>query len=277
MKSNLLKLLLSVAVVLGFSACGGEKKEEAKAQANEVKEEVSKVIKIGATPVPHVEILEKVKPILAKDGYTLEIKEFTDYVTPNIAVNEGDLDANFFQHSPYLEEFNKNKNTDLVKTVNVHLEPMGVYSLKIKSLDELKDGDSIAVPNDPTNENRALDVLEKAGLMKFADKELKTKIDIVENPKNIEIKEIDAPQLPRVLDDVTAAVINTNYALSADLNPTKDALELESIDSPYANIVVVKKGNENSEAIKALNKAINSEEIRTFIKENYKGAIIPAF
>jgi len=275
MKSNLLKLLLSVAVVLGFSACGGEKKEEA--VAKKAKEEVSKVIKIGATPVPHVEILEKVKPILAKDGYTLEIKEFTDYVTPNIAVNEGDLDANFFQHSPYLEEFNKNKNTDLVKTVNVHLEPMGVYSLKIKSLDELKDGDSIAVPNDPTNENRALDVLEKAGLMKFADKELKTKIDIVENPKNIEIKEIDAPQLPRVLDDVTAAVINTNYALSADLNPTKDALELESIDSPYANIVVVKKGNENSEAIKALNKAINSEEIRTFIKENYKGAIIPAF
>ena len=272
MKSNLLKLLLSVAVVLGFSACSDNKKEKAQA-----KEEANKVIRIGATPVPHVEILEQVKPILAKAGYTLEIKEFTDYVTPNIAVDEGDLDANFFQHAPYLDEFNKNKNTDLVKTVNVHLEPMGVYSIKIKSLDDLKDGDSIAVPNDPTNENRALDVLEKAGIMKFADKALKTKIDVIENPKNIVLVEIDAPQLPRVLDDVAAAVINTNYALSAGLNPTKDALVLESINSPYANIVVVKRGNENSEAIKALNKAINSEEIRSFIIENYKGAIIPAF
>lgn len=277
MKKNLVNLLLSVTVALGLSACGGDKKEESKAQSNDVKKEVNKVIKIGATPVPHVEILEKVKPILAKDGYTLQIKEFTDYVTPNIAVNEGDLDANFFQHTPYLEEFNKNKNTDLVKTVNVHLEPMGVYSAKIKSLDELKDGDSIAVPNDPTNENRALDVLEKAGIMKFAKKDLKTKIDVIENPKNIEIKEIDAPQLPRVLDDVTAAVINTNYALSANLNPTNDALALESINSPYANIIVVKRGNENNEAIKALNKAINSEEIRAFIKEKYKGAIISAF
>jgi len=154
---------------------------------------------------------------------------------------------------------------------------MGVYSSKIKKLSELKDGDSIAVPNDPTNENRALDVLENAGLLKFAKKDLKTKIDITENPKNFVIEEIDAPQLPRVLGDVTIAVINTNYALTANLNPTKDALAIESINSPYANIVVVKRGNENSEAIKALNKAINSEEIRKFIEEKYKGAIIAAF
>jgi D-methionine transport system substrate-binding protein len=269
MKNYILKLALSAVLIAGLSGCGDKKEETVK--------EVNKTIRIGATPVPHVEILEQVKPILAKAGYTLEIKEFTDYVTPNIAVNEGDLDANFFQHVPYLEEFNKNKGTDLVKTVNVHLEPMGVYSSKIKNLNELKDGDSIAVPNDPTNENRALDVLENAGLLKFAKKDLKTKIDITENPKNFVIEEIDAPQLPRVLGDVAIAVINTNYALTANLNPTKDALAIESINSPYANIVVVKRGNENSEAIKALNKAINSEEIRKFIEEKYKGAIIAAF
>ncbi len=269
MKNHILKLALSVALIAGLSGCGDKKDENVK--------ETNKVIRIGATPIPHVEILEQVKPILAKAGYTLEIKEFTDYVTPNIAVNEGDLDANFFQHLPYLNEFNKNKGTDLIKTVNVHLEPMGVYSAKIKNLNELKDGDSIAVPNDPTNENRALDVLEDAGLLKFAKKELKTKIDIIENPRNFVIEEIDAPQLPRVLDDVAIAVINTNYALNANLNPTRDALFMESINSPYANIIVVKRGNENSEAIKALDKAINSEAIRKFIQDKYKGAIIAAF
>ncbi len=269
MKKYILKLALSAALIAGLSGCS-DKKEETTKEAN-------KVIRIGATPIPHVEILEQVKPILAKEGYTLEIKEFTDYVTPNLAVEDGDLDANFFQHVPYLKEFNKNKNTDLVKTVNVHLEPMAVYSSKIKNLSELKSGDSIAVPNDPTNENRALDVLENAGLLKFAKKDLKTKVDIIDNPNNFVIEEIDAPQLPRVLGDVAIAVINTNYALTADLNPTKDALAIESINSPYANIIVVKRGNENTEAIKALNKAVNSEEIRKFIEEKYKGAIIAAF
>jgi len=262
MKKNILKLTIGLALAFGVSSLSAEE---------------NKVIRIGATPIPHVEILEQVKPLLAKEGYTLEIKEFTDYVTPNLAVDDGDLEANFFQHVPYLEEFNKNKGTDLVKTVNVHLEPMGVYSAKIKHLNELKDGDTIAVPNDPTNENRALDVLENAGLLKFAKVALKTKIDITENPRNFVIEELDAPQLPRVLDDVAIAVINTNYALSANLNPTKDALALESKNSPYANIVVVKRGNENNKAIKALNKAINSEEIRKFIKEKYQGAIIDAF
>ncbi|WP_024955916.1 MetQ/NlpA family ABC transporter substrate-binding protein [Sulfurospirillum arcachonense] len=263
MKKSILKLTLGLSLIAGLSGIG--------ANAND------KVIRIGATPIPHVEILEQVKPILAKEGYTLEIKEFTDYVTPNLAVDDGDLDANFFQHVPYLKEFNKNKGTDLIKTVNVHLEPMGVYSAKIKNLKELKDGDSIAVPNDPTNENRALDVLENAGLLKFAKTDLKTKIDITENPRNFVIEEIDAPQLPRVLGDVAIAVINTNYALSANLNPTKDALAIESINSPYANIVVVKRGNENKAGIKALNKAINSEKIREFIAKKYKGAIIAAF
>ena len=274
MIKNILKFTLAGAIALGMTACNDKESKESK----EVKVEAKQtIIKIGATPVPHVEILEAVKPLLKAKGYDLQIVEFTDYVTPNIAVNEGELDANFFQHLPYLEEFNKNKNTDLVKTVNVHLEPMGVYSKKIKSLSELKDGDTIAVPNDPTNESRALDILVKEGLLTFKDVNFKTIVDIIDNPKNLKIKELDAPQLPRVLDEVTAAVINTNYALPANLNPLKDAIALESKDSPYANIIVVKKGNENKDSIKALNEAINSEEIRTFIKEKYQGSIVEAF
>jgi len=260
MKKNFLKLTLGFALLAGLNA-----------QAND------KTITIGATPIPHVQILEQVKPILKKEGYTLKIQEFTDYVTPNYAVEDGDLDANFFQHVPYLDEFNKNKGTHLVKTVSVHLEPIGIYSTKIKSLKDLKDGATIAVPNDPTNENRALDLLEKEGLLKFAKVSLKTKVDITQNPRNFKIEELDAPQLPRVLDDVAIAVINTNYALSANLNPLKDALALESKDSPYANVIVVKEGNENSAKIKALDKAINSDAIRKFIIEKYKGAIIPTF
>ena len=274
MLKNILKFTIAGAVALGLAACDSKetkKVEETKVEAKQT------VIKIGATPVPHVEILEAVKPLLKAKGYDLEIVEFTDYVTPNIAVNEGELDANFFQHLPYLEEFNKNKNTDLVKTVNVHLEPMGLYSHKIKALVELADGATIAVPNDPTNESRALDILVKEGLLKFKEVDFKTVVDITENPKNLKIKELDAPQLPRVLDEVDAAIINTNYALSANLNPLKDAIIIESKDSPNANIVVDKKGNENKDSIKALNEAINSEEIRTFIKEKYQGSIVEAF
>ena len=274
MLKNILKFTIAGAVALGLAACDSKetkKVEETKVEAKKT------TIKIGATPVPHVEILEAVKPLLKAKGYDLEIVEFTDYVTPNIAVNEGELDANFFQHLPYLSEFNKNKNTDLVKTVNVHLEPMGLYSHKIKALGELADGATIAVPNDPTNESRALDILVKEGLLKFKEVDFKTVVDITENPKNLKIKELDAPQLPRVLDEVDAAIINTNYALSANLNPLKDAIIIESKDSPYANIIVVKKGNENKDSIKALNEVINSAEIKTFIKEKYQGSIVEAF
>ena len=275
MLKNILKFTVATAIVLGLAACNDS--EESK-KAVEKKVEVKQTtIKIGATPVPHVEILEAVKPLLKAKGYDLEIVEFTDYVTPNIAVNEGELDANFFQHLPYLKEFNKNKNTDLVKTVNVHLEPMGLYSNKIKALSELEDGATIAVPNDPTNESRALDILVKEGLLTFKDVDFKTVVDIIDNPKNLKIEELDAPQLPRVLDEVDAAIINTNYALSANLNPLKDALVIESKDSPYANIVVVKRGNENKEYIKALDEVINSSEIKKFIREKYQGSIVEAF
>ncbi|RXK01094.1 methionine ABC transporter substrate-binding protein [Arcobacter sp. CECT 8986] len=265
---NIFKLVLVALVALFLGACSDNEKQ---------KPQEKKVIKVGATPVPHAEILQEVKKILAKEGYTLEIVEFTDYVTPNIAVEEGELDANFFQHVPYMEEFNKNKNTHLVATAKVHLEPMGVYSHKIKSLTEIKEGDTIAVPNDPTNESRALDILQREGLLTFKDVELKTAKDILDNPKNLKIDELDAPQLPRVLDEVTAAVINTNYALLANLNPLKDALAIESKDSPYVNIIAVKKGNEDKAYIKALDKAINSDEIKNFIRTKYKGAIVEAF
>jgi D-methionine transport system substrate-binding protein len=266
MIKNILKVSLLCAIALGFVACTDKETVEKKT-----------TIKVGATPVPHAEILEFAKPLLKAKGYDLQIVEFTDYVTPNIAVDEGELDANFFQHLPYLKEFNKNKNTHLVKTVNVHLEPMGLYSKKIKSLDELVDGATIAVPNDPTNESRALDILVKQGLLTFNDVEFKTVVDIKTNPKNLQIKELDAPQLPRVLDEIDAAIINTNYALSAGLNPLKDALVLESKDSPYANIIVVKEGNENKEYIKVLDEVLNSDEMKTFIQTKYQGSIVEAF
>ncbi len=192
-------------------------------------------------------------------------------------MQDGEIDANFYQHIPYLEEFNKEKKTDLSYTVKVHLEPMGVYSKTIKDLKQLKSGATIAVPNDPTNESRALRLLEKEGIIKLKEGELVSKLDITENPKNIKVEELDAAQLPRTLGDAEVAVINTNYAVSANLNPLKDALAIESKDSPYANVIVVKTENKNAEYIKALNEAINSEEIKKYIEEQYKGAIIPAF
>ncbi|ABK81832.1 MetQ/NlpA family ABC transporter substrate-binding protein [Campylobacter fetus] len=236
------------------------------------------VIKVGATPVPHAEILEFIKPELKKAGYDLEIKVFNDYVIPNLAVEDGDLDANFFQHIPYLNEFNANKGTHLVKTVGVHLEPMGVYSKKLKSLKDLKDGAIVSIPNDPTNESRALDVLVNAKLIEVdLSAKLRTPLDITKNPKNLKFKEIEAATLPRTLDDVDIAVINTNFAMNANLNSTKDALLIESKESPYVNIVVVKDGNQNSKKIKALDNAINTDSAKKFISDNYKGAVVPAF
>lgn len=237
----------------------------------------NETITIGATPVPHAEILEFIKPDLAKKGYDLQIKEFNDYIIPNTAVDEGELDANFYQHEPYLIEFNKNNSTNLVKVASVHLEPMGVYSKKIKNISDLKEGDTIAVPNDPTNEDRALVILEKAGLIKLGEGTLRTPLDIVENKKNLKFVELEAPQLPKTLDDTTLAVINANFAINSGLNPTKDALLLEDKGSKYANLLVVKKGNENSEKIKALSKELNSEKLKNFINDKYKGEIIPAF
>lgn len=267
---KLLSLLLTAIVVFSLAGCSaGANKSASTAD--------KKTIKVGATPVPHKEILEAIKPVLEKKGYKLEIVEFNDYVTPNTQLNDGQLDANFFQHIPYLNQMNKEKGLNLTYTVKVHIEPMGVYSSKIKSLKDLKNGAQIAVPNDATNEARALRVLESAGIIKLKSGDLVTKLDITQNTKNIKIQEVEAAQLPRVLQDVDAAVINTNYALQANLNPTKDALAIESKDSPYANVLAVRKQDKDKAYIKALSDALNSAEAKKFIEDKYKGSIIPAF
>lgn len=267
-------LVLSIVLTLGLAGCAAKSEgTSAKTSAENDK----KVIKVGATPVPHKEILEQIKPILEKKGYTLEIKEFTDYVQPNLALNDGDLDANFFQHIPYLKKSIEEKKLDLDYTVKVHIEPMGLYSKKVTKLADLKEGSTIAVPNDPTNEARALRVLETAGLIKLKSGDLVTILDITENTKNIKFKELEAAQLPRVLNDLDAAVINTNYALEAKLNPAKDAIVIESKDSPYANVLAVRKKDKDKPYIKALSEALNSPEVKKFIEEKYNGNIVPAF
>lgn len=262
-----------ISVGLLLTGCGGDAKKE------ESKSEKGVVIKVAATPVPHAEILNVVKPILAKDGVNLQIIEFTDYVRPNLATAEKEVDANFFQHKPYLDKFISERGLKLISVASVHIEPMGVYSQKIKNLNELQSGNTVAIPNDPSNGGRALLILEKAGLIKLKEGAgiHATSRDIVENPKNLKITEIEAPQLPRSLDDVTIAVINTNYALEAKLNPTKDALFIESKESPYANILVIREGDENRPEIKKLVSALTSPEVKKFIEEKYKGEIMPAF
>lgn len=263
-----------VATLFVFTGCSDSKQSSNDTASSNTKLET---IVVGATPIPHAEILEVIKPILEKDDYKLDIKIFNDYVIPNKVTNDGEIDANFFQHTPYLLKFNAEQKTNLVGVANIHIEPMGIYSKKIKSLDELKDGDSVAIPNDPTNGGRALDVLENAGLIKTKDAEFKTKLDVIDNPKNLVITELEAAQLPRVIDDFTIAVINTNYALPAGLNPNSDALIIESKESPYANILVVRKDNENSTKTKALVNALTSPEVKAFIAEKYNGSIVPAF
>lgn len=263
-------LLALGALVAG---CSGEKKEAAQGSDKKV------VLKVGATPVPHAEILNEIKPLLAKDGIDLQIIEFTDYVKPNLSLNDKEIDANFFQHEPYPKKFAADRKLDLVNLVAVHIEPMGVYSKKLKDIKSVPDGAKVAIPNDPTNGGRALNILAKAGLIKLKDGVgiSATVGDIVENPKNLKITEAEAAMLPRTLDDVDLAVINSNFAMEAKLNPTKDALFIEPKDSPYANIVAVRKGDENRKEIQALKKALTSPEVKKFIEEKYKGAVIPAF
>ena len=233
---------------------------------------------IGVTPFPHKDIMLVVKDLLAKEGIELTIKEFSDYVQPNLALADKSLDANFFQHIPYLENMNMEKRLNLVWVAKVHIEPLGLYSKKIKSLDELKKGDTVAVPNDPTNEARALRLLEKHGLIVVKAGELVTARDITDNPRGLKFVELEAAQLPRILQDVRAAVINTNFASEAGLIPARDAIIIEDKESPYANVVAVRKDAAGTPAIKALAKASNSPEVRAYIEQNLmpKG-IMPAF
>jgi D-methionine transport system substrate-binding protein len=239
----------------------------------------TKVLKIGATPVPHAEILKLIKDDLAKQGIDLQIVEFTDYVTPNIALNDGQIDANFFQHKPYLDAFSADRGLKLEVLTGVHVEPLGLYSKKFKNVKDLPAGATIAIPNDPTNEGRALLLFQTKGLIKVDPAAgLKGTVqNVTDNPKKFQFKEIEAAQLPRTLEDVDASIINGNYALESGLNPVKDSLILEDANSPYVNIVAVKAGTSSDPRFQALVKALHSQKVKDFILSQYKGGVVPAF
>jgi D-methionine transport system substrate-binding protein len=283
MKNIKKSLSIFVTGVLLMSSLTGCSSKPATATTKSNDAPKLKVLKVGAVPTPHGEVLNFIKPLLKEKGIDLQIVEFTDYVQPNMALQNKELDANYFQHVPYLNDFNKKNNTQLSATVPVHFEPLGLYPGKTKSLNDLKDGDTIAVPNDTTNEARALLLLQAAGLIKVKDGaglQATTK-DIIDNPKNIKIKELEAAQISRTLPDVNLAVINGNYALDAGLNAAKDALKAEDKDSvaakTFANDVVIRTGDEKREEIKILNEVITSSQVRDFINQKYKGAVVPVF
>ncbi|TVQ72563.1 MAG: ABC transporter substrate-binding protein [Oceanospirillales bacterium] len=236
-------------------------------------------LSIAATAVPHAEILEFVKPELANQGITLDIKVFTDYVQPNTQVNEGRIDVNFFQHQPYLDNFNENRKTDLVSVAGIHIEPFGAYSVKYLALSELPQRAQVAIPNDATNGGRALLLLQSAGLITLNPEAgiTATTRDITENPLNLRIREIEAATLPRVLNQVDLALINTNYALEAGLSPSDDALFIEGSESPYVNILVTHADKAENAAVQSLINAIKTDAVKEFILEKYQGAVVPAF
>ncbi|MHB8128094.1 MAG: MetQ/NlpA family ABC transporter substrate-binding protein [Mobilitalea sp.] len=270
MKKILSVLLVLTLIGVSFVGCGKKDGSDNK-------------IVIGASTTPHAEILEQARPALEKAGYELEIIEYADYVQPNVALNSKDLDANFFQHLPYLEQFNAENKADLVSAGIIHYEPLGIYPGKTATLEALEDGAQIAVPNDATNEARALLLLEAQGLITLTKGVgvNATKNDIAENPKNLEIVEIEAAQLGRSLQDVDLAVINGNYAIQAGLNAATDAIAFEEKDSvaaeTYGNIIAVNAGDEDRKDIKALIKALQSDEVKQFINDTYKGAVVPKF
>lgn len=272
-------ILLAGVLTVGLAACGGS--DDAATNDDSNKEEIT--LKIGASPTPHAEILNAAKDELAEKGIKLDIVEFTDYVQPNLATESGDLDANYFQHTPYLNNFNKENGTDLAAAFDMHYEPFGIYAGKTASIEELKNGASIAIPNDGSNETRALLLLQDAGLIKLKDgidpTSDATKLDITENPKNLDIQEIAAEQLPRSLADVDLAVINGNYALQADLNAAEDSLITENPDyaKVYVNVVACRSGEENSDKIQALKKALQSDDVKKYVDETYKGAVVTVF
>jgi len=262
MKRILLSLCAAVLALAVFSACTGKK---------------ATTLKVGATPVPHAELLNLVKDDLAEAGVTLEVVEFTDYVQPNSALIAGELDANFFQHIPYLES-NEEWTEKLASAFGVHIEPFGLYSSKYASVDELPDGATIAIPNDPSNGGRALLLLHSNGLISLSSDSLTVTVrDIAANPKNFKFTELEAAQLPRSLPDVDAATINGNYALEAGFNPLGDSLIIEGADSPYVNIVVVQKGKENDAKIIALRNALLSPKVKDYINSNYDGGVAAVF
>lgn len=283
MKKRLVSLVTAAVIAASLLAgCGGSGTSSTASQETAEAEtsEESKVITIAASPTPHAEILEKAKPLMAEKGYDLEIEVFEDYVQPNEVVNSGEIDANYFQHIPYLESYNEEKGTDLVIAGKIHYEPLGIYPGSKTSLEEIGDGDVIAVPNDTTNEARALLLLQENGIITLKEGAgiTATKQDIAENPHNVEIKELEAAQIPHVKEEVAYAVMNGNYALQAGFIAEKDALAYEEPDSEaaktYVNVIAVKAGNEENEGIKALVEVLKTEEIRKFIAEKWEGGVV---
>ena len=263
---RLLRAAGAAALALLLAACAAPKED-------------ADTLTVAATAVPHAEILKQVQPILAKEGVKLEIKVFADYVQPNAQVVERNIDLNYFQTRPYLDAFNREHGTHLVPIVGVHIEPFGAYSRKLRSIDQLPDGATVSLPNDPSNEGRALLLLAKHGLVTLKDpgNALATPKDITANPKQLKFKELEAAMLPRTLDEVDLALINTNYALAAGLNPTRDALLIESRDSPYVNYLVGRPDNRNDPRVQKLARVLNSPQIKAFIEQKYHGAVLPAF
>lgn len=301
MRKNFGIIAAAVLAAAALTACGGAETKETTAAAETSAAESATAaeteagqteaakdpaeleeIVVGASPAPHAEILEAARPVLEEKGYSLKIVEYTDYVQPNLALDAGDLDANYFQHYPYLEQFIAENGTKLVSAGKIHYEPFGIYAGKTAALADLADGAKVAVPNDATNEARALLLLEAQGLIKLTEGVglNATKTDIVENPKNLEILEIEAAQLPRSLQDVDIAVINGNYAIDAGLK-VSDALAVEASDSvaadTYGNVVAVQEGKENDEAVKALMEALTSDTVKSFMETTYDGAVVPLF
>lgn len=286
MKKKLISFLTATVIAASLLAgCGGSGSapvasgDQAEAEAPAEGGELT-TITVAASPIPHAEILEQAKPLLAEKGYDLDIKVFEDYVQPNEVVNSGEIDANYFQHVPYLDSFNEEKGTDLVVAGKIHYEPLGIYPGTKASLDEIGDGDVIAVPNDTTNEARALLLLQENGVITLKEGAgiTATKQDIAENPHNVEIKELEAAQIPHVKDEVAFSVMNGNYAIEAGFIAAKDALAYEESDSEaaktYVNVIAVKAGNEENEGIKALVEVLRSEEIKNFIAEKYEGGVV---
>lgn len=269
----------TAALAFGLTACGTDSDPASKSGTG-ANADTSKALVVAASPTPHADILGFVKKNLAdKAGLKLEVKEFTDYVLPNTATETGQVDANFFQHQPYLDDFNKKNDTHLVSVGTVHLEPLGLYSKKVKDLGDIKSGQTIAVPNDTTNEGRALQLLAENGLITLKDGVgTSAKLSDITDKKGLEFKELEAATVPRALNDVDAAVINGNYAIEADLKPATDALALEKAEgNPYANIIAVKKGNEKDARVEKLVKLLHSDEVKKFIEDSYQGSVIPAF
>lgn len=269
----------AAALALGLSACGTDSDPASRSERG-AQADTSEALVVAASPTPHADILNFVKKNLAeKEGLKLEVKEFTDYVLPNTATQSGQVDANFFQHKPYLDDFNEKQKTTIVPVVNVHLEPLGLYSRKLDGLKDIKAGQTIAVPNDTTNGGRALQLLAENGLITLKDGVgTSARLSDITDRKGLEFKELEAATVPRALNDVDAAVINGNYAIEAELSPAEDSLALEQAESnPYANFLAVKDGNEKDPRVEKLAGLLNSGEVRKFIEDTYQGSIVAAF